>query len=418
MTTTRASRAASSMPSSWSKSQLRACCASSRRCSRLASRVTTFCKAAHLLVEIGAQPAELLLVAQLVGLDDLVEAGGEGLVVGLRRELPVAPPGRGEGALADLVAGAAPAPRRPPSGRSRARRPSRPRPPRRASPCRRRPGELSSPCSAVSSSPPSSPSSSSPPSSGSSSDGSSAAARSRSSSSRRDSLAKAAWSSSVSASASSSAAGLLLDPRRDQLRARPARPWAAPRRSAARGRQPDRGRQRHFLGGAGADDRVARARALRPDGRDWRARRPSPARRAPRPAPFRARRTPRARRGRPAAVRGVELRHRDGAAEARPNPRRRAPRRPAAARAPARAKARARSCPTVGRGLGREHHVDLGILGDRPRRAGERAAEEVDALGHWRRPSWPSRPRFPAGPCRTPADNIRRSAAARSRRTC
>ena len=41
-------------------------------------------QAGHLLVEIGAEPAELLLVAQLGGLDDLVEAGGERLVVGLR----------------------------------------------------------------------------------------------------------------------------------------------------------------------------------------------------------------------------------------------------------------------------------------------------------------------------------------------
>ena len=41
--TTRASRAASSIPSSWSKSQLRDCCAISRRCSRLASLVTTPC---------------------------------------------------------------------------------------------------------------------------------------------------------------------------------------------------------------------------------------------------------------------------------------------------------------------------------------------------------------------------------------
>src|SRR4029079_10522219 len=38
-------------------------------------------QAAHLLVEIGAKAAEFFLVAQLLGLDDLVEAGGEGFVV-------------------------------------------------------------------------------------------------------------------------------------------------------------------------------------------------------------------------------------------------------------------------------------------------------------------------------------------------
>ena len=43
-TTTRASRAASSMPSSWSKSQLRFCCAINRRCNRLASFVTADCR--------------------------------------------------------------------------------------------------------------------------------------------------------------------------------------------------------------------------------------------------------------------------------------------------------------------------------------------------------------------------------------
>ena len=51
---------------------------------------------AHLLVEIGAQAAELFLVAQFAGLDDLVEAGRVDLVVGLRREIPVAPAGRRE----------------------------------------------------------------------------------------------------------------------------------------------------------------------------------------------------------------------------------------------------------------------------------------------------------------------------------
>src|SRR5256885_12187122 len=60
---------------------------------------------AHLLIEISAKPPELLLVAQLLRLDDLVEAGGEGLVIGLRRQLPIAPAGRSEHALAQVVAG-------------------------------------------------------------------------------------------------------------------------------------------------------------------------------------------------------------------------------------------------------------------------------------------------------------------------
>src|SRR5574338_1042448 len=45
---------------------------------------------AHLLVEIGPKPPKLLLVAQLFGLDDLVETGGEGLVACRRRQFPVA----------------------------------------------------------------------------------------------------------------------------------------------------------------------------------------------------------------------------------------------------------------------------------------------------------------------------------------
>ncbi len=44
MATTRDSRAASSMPSSRSNSQARVCFASSRRCSRLASRAMTLCR--------------------------------------------------------------------------------------------------------------------------------------------------------------------------------------------------------------------------------------------------------------------------------------------------------------------------------------------------------------------------------------
>ena len=215
-------------------------------------------KPAHLLVEIGAEPPELLLVAQLVGLDDLVEAGGEGLVVGLRRQIPVAPAGRGESAFAD--ARRRRAPRSSPTsisvgaslvgravlgllaahldvaaaGRAFVAL---------LGACPRR--RLSSP------------SSSSPPSSGSSSDGSSAAARSRSSSSRRESLANAAWSSSVSASASSSAAAFSSIHGATSLSPASAALGGASPVSRSRAMQADRGRQRHLLGGARADDRVA-----------------------------------------------------------------------------------------------------------------------------------------------------------------
>src|SRR5215472_9316755 len=62
-------------------------------------------KPAHLLVEIGAEAPQFLLVAQFLGLDDLVEAGREGLVVGRRREVPVAPSRRREQAFAKIVTG-------------------------------------------------------------------------------------------------------------------------------------------------------------------------------------------------------------------------------------------------------------------------------------------------------------------------
>jgi hypothetical protein len=58
--------AASSVPSSRSKSHERFCCAIRRRCRRLASLPITPCRW-ELLVEMVAQPAELLGVAQLVG---------------------------------------------------------------------------------------------------------------------------------------------------------------------------------------------------------------------------------------------------------------------------------------------------------------------------------------------------------------
>src|SRR5690348_11334541 len=62
-------------------------------------------KTAHLLVEICPEPPELLLVAQLLGLDDLIEARRERLVVGLRCKLPIAAAGRGKHALAQILAG-------------------------------------------------------------------------------------------------------------------------------------------------------------------------------------------------------------------------------------------------------------------------------------------------------------------------
>ena len=53
-------------------------------------------RACHLLVEISAEAAELLCVAEVFGLDGLVVAGREGLIIGLRTEVPVAPAGRGD----------------------------------------------------------------------------------------------------------------------------------------------------------------------------------------------------------------------------------------------------------------------------------------------------------------------------------
>src|SRR4029079_7395718 len=50
-------------------------------------------KSRHLLVEVGTEARQLLLVAQLTGLDDLVEARRECLVVGRRRQVPVASAG-------------------------------------------------------------------------------------------------------------------------------------------------------------------------------------------------------------------------------------------------------------------------------------------------------------------------------------
>ena len=60
---------------------------------------------AHLLVEIGAQAAELVDIAEFLGLDDFVEAGGEGFVVGCRLVGPVAARGARLGAVAAVLAG-------------------------------------------------------------------------------------------------------------------------------------------------------------------------------------------------------------------------------------------------------------------------------------------------------------------------
>ena len=64
-------------------------------------------QAAQLLIEIGAEPAELLLVAQFGRLDGFVEAGREDLVIAVRREFPIAPAGGGKGAVVDIFVGGA-----------------------------------------------------------------------------------------------------------------------------------------------------------------------------------------------------------------------------------------------------------------------------------------------------------------------
>ena len=62
-------------------------------------------QAGHLLVEIGTEPRQLLFIAKFFGFDDFVEASSECLIIGGRREVPIAAPGRGEQALAHVVAG-------------------------------------------------------------------------------------------------------------------------------------------------------------------------------------------------------------------------------------------------------------------------------------------------------------------------
>ena len=113
-TMTRVSREGSSKPSSRSNSQARFCCASNRRCSRLASRATTPWRVRQLLVEIAAQAVELFGLAQILGADGLVEFAGEGLVIGSARLVAMmARPPRLGGGL--------------PNRRARRLRPSRPR---------------------------------------------------------------------------------------------------------------------------------------------------------------------------------------------------------------------------------------------------------------------------------------------------
>ena len=77
----RVRRALSSTPSSRSKSHDRFCCAIRRRCRRLASRATTERQVLQLLVEIFPQPRQFVGVAQLVGVDHLVELLRIGLVL-------------------------------------------------------------------------------------------------------------------------------------------------------------------------------------------------------------------------------------------------------------------------------------------------------------------------------------------------
>ncbi len=119
-TTTRDSRAGSSMPSSRSNSQARFCWAIRRRCSRFASRATTRGEILQLLVEISAQAFQLLGVAEILGADDFVELRREGAIF-------IAAKGRGI-ARPD---GARPRPPRP--------RPDRVRRPRRRAGLPRRP---------------------------------------------------------------------------------------------------------------------------------------------------------------------------------------------------------------------------------------------------------------------------------------
>jgi hypothetical protein len=57
----------------------------------------------HLLVEIGAEPPKLLLVAQLAGLNYLIEPGREGLVFSLGSEIPVTAAGRRRYAVAKII---------------------------------------------------------------------------------------------------------------------------------------------------------------------------------------------------------------------------------------------------------------------------------------------------------------------------
>ena len=211
----------------------------------------------ELLVEIGAQPPQFLLVAQGGRRDLLVILGGED---------PVVEPGR---QLGDAAGSAAPAsaPPRPPR---RARRRSRPSPrstrrrfdPRRSGPAargsRRRRGRRLRPPGRCSSSPPSASSSPSPssPASGSRSASPSPSTSSRSRSNLVASAANAAWSSIARPERVEVGAGFLLDPvgDRGEPRAR-----GLGRRLAGQPLahdQPDRRSQRHLLAAARPDQRI------------------------------------------------------------------------------------------------------------------------------------------------------------------
>ncbi len=72
------------MPSSRSKSQARFCCASSRRCSRLASRATAPCRLASCLSRKARSRSSSSGGQRSSALHDLVVLGGEDLVVDLR----------------------------------------------------------------------------------------------------------------------------------------------------------------------------------------------------------------------------------------------------------------------------------------------------------------------------------------------
>ena len=185
--------------------------------------------------------------------------------------------------------------------------------------------------------------------------------RSRSSSSRRDKLGEGRLVVDASAPARRvRPRAFLLDPR--------ARAASSPASAALGGASPvSRSRAISPTAVASGTSSAVRARVIASPrtrasaaGRDWRERRPSPARRAPRPAPSRAHRTPPALRC-PAAPCERAARRRDGAAAAPANRPRRALRRPAAARAPGPGDGTRAVLPDAGRDFGGEHDIGFGV---------------------------------------------------------